>query len=108
MKPKQRTSLPCLLQYALLGILLAMLTGPALADEFRGVVTGTDIERQLVSIDGRDYRISLETEMLHEHKPNALIAPGNLEPGTRVRYRTAPATSGQRPMLAELVVIDRE
>lgn len=97
-----------LLRHGLLALVLAMLTGPALADDFRGVVTGTDVERQLVSIDGRDYRISADTEMAHEHDPDAMVATRSLKPGTRVRYRTAPATSGQRPMLTELVVIDRE
>lgn len=108
MKPKQRTSLPCLLQYALLGIVLAMLTGPALADEFRGVVTGVDYERLIVSIDGRDYRLSGDTKVEHEHDREGDVSSPGLKPNTRVRYRIGPPTSGERPMLIKLIVIDRQ
>lgn len=108
MKPNRSAPLNKLVLSSLLGALLAMAAAPAIADGFRGVVTGADVERQLISIDGRDYRISLDTEMTHELKPNALITPGTLQPGTRVRYRTAAATSGERPTLTELVVIDPE
>lgn len=108
MQPNRYATLRKLLLSSLLGTLLAMAASPVIADGFRGVVTGIDLERQLISIDGRDYRVSLDTEMTHENNPNALIGSRNLQPGTRVRYRTAVATSGELPTLAELVVIDRE